>query len=184
MEGLESFFTSGEQFYLFILSCMLGIPIGIAFDFLRVFRIMIPHNKIAVAFEDLLFLAFYGVFIMCFTVSMSRSEYRFFYSIGNILGFGIYFVTIGNAVTSVIKQVFIFVKRFIYKPVKKFALICEKIKGFFVGSFQNVKSSKKNIQIPLIDDSDLLYNSIGRKKKRRKNVNKIGSKSKKEKTNN
>ena len=36
MEGLESFFTSGQQLQLFLLSCAFGIPIGIVFDIFRV----------------------------------------------------------------------------------------------------------------------------------------------------
>lgn len=70
MEGLESFFTSGQQLRLFLLSCAFGIPIGIVFDIFRVIRMIIHHNKIAAALEDILFFCLYGVFLMCFTISM------------------------------------------------------------------------------------------------------------------
>ena len=102
MEGLESFFTWSQQLHLFLLSCLFGIPLGILFDIFRVFRSIIPHGKIAVALEDLLFFGIYGIFLMCFTVTEARSEFRFFYSLGNLLCFVLYYVTFDSAVINII----------------------------------------------------------------------------------
>ena len=55
MEGLESFFTSGQQFGLFFVSCLFGVPIGIVFDMFRVLRMIFRHGRIAVIIEDILF---------------------------------------------------------------------------------------------------------------------------------
>lgn len=187
MEGLESFFTSGQQLRLFLLSCAFGIPIGIAFDIFRVIRMLVRHNKIAAALEDILFFCLYGVFLMCFTITAARSEFRFFYCLGNFLGFVVYYVTAGTVVTNILKKIIFLIKKLLSKllePVlKKFVLLYEKIRSIFVGTLQNMKSSKKNSKTPLIDDSDLLYNNRSRKikKNKRKNVKKIGSKSSQEK---
>lgn len=178
MEGLESFFTSGQQMNLFVLSCLFGIPIGIVFDLFRVFRMMVQHGKIAVIIEDILFFVLYGIFIMSFTITAARSEFRFFYCFGNLLGFILYFVTVGSAVTKILRKIIEKVKKLFSVPVKNFVLICEKIFNKFVRSLQNIKFKKKNIKIPLIDDSDLLYNSnkdINKNKNKRKNVKKIGN---------
>ena len=67
MEGLESFFTASEQLRLFVLSCLFGIPAGILYDVFRVLRMLVRHNKIAVAAEDILFFCTYAVFVMSFT---------------------------------------------------------------------------------------------------------------------
>lgn len=186
MEGLESFFTSGQQLQLFLLSCVFGIPIGIVFDIFRVIRMIIRHNKIAAALEDILFFCLYGVFLMCFTISMARSEFRFYYCFGNLIGFILYYVTAGTVVTGILKKIIGFIKNAllkIFRPVlNKFALICEKIRTFFVGSFQNIKSNKKNSKTLLIDDTVLLYNSNNEKKNKRKNVKKLGVKNLKKKT--
>lgn len=173
MEGLESFFTSGQQMWLFVVSCLFGIPIGIVFDIFRVFRMTVRHGKIAVMIEDILFFALYGVFIMCFTITAARSEFRFYYCFGNLLGFVLYFVTLGNAVTKILRKIISRIRRVLGKPLKKFVLICEKILMKFVRTLQNIKLKKKNNKIPLIDDSSLLYNSSveknnsGRKKDRK-----------------
>ena len=146
MEGLESFFTSGQQLRLFLLSCAFGIPIGIVFDIFRVIRMIIHHNKIAAALEDILFFCLYGVFLMCFTISMARSEFRFYYCAGNLIGFILYYVTAGTVVTGILRKIIGFIKRAllrIFRPLlKKFVLICQKIRTIFVGSLQNIKSNK------------------------------------------
>ncbi|MGN1481760.1 spore cortex biosynthesis protein YabQ [Porcipelethomonas sp.] len=182
MEGLESFFTWSEQLRLFLLSCLFGIPVGIVFDLFRVFRMLIPHNKIAAAAEDLIFFCLYGIFLMCFTVTEARSEFRFYFCIGNFLGFALYFVTVGSAVTSVLRKIIMFIKKIfamIFRPVvKKFVLICEKFRAFFVRTLQNLKIDKKNSKTPLIDNGDLLYNRNNDIKKNlniRKNVKNFGS---------
>lgn len=72
MDGLESFFTASQQLRLFVLSCAFGIPIGILFDIFRVIRMFFPHGKILVAAEDILFFIFYGIFLMCFTITCGK----------------------------------------------------------------------------------------------------------------
>ncbi len=141
MEGLESFFTSGQQFNLFLLSCLFGLPIGIFFDIFRVIRLLVKHGKIVVIIEDIIFFVFYGIFLMCFTVTAARSEFRFYYVFGNLLGFIIYFSTVGNFVLRFFKWLISIIK----KPAKKIALICGKIIRKFVGSCQNIKSEKKTL---------------------------------------
>lgn len=186
MEGLESFFTSGQQLQLFLLSCAFGIPIGIVFDIFRVLRMIIHHNKIAATLEDILFFCLYGIFLMCFTISMARSEFRFYYCFGNLIGFTLYYVTLGSAVTKILRKIINFIKKIllrIFRPlIKKFALICEKIRTIFVGSLQNIKSHKKNSETLLIDNGNLVYNSNKVKKNKRKNVKKFGVKGIKKKT--
>lgn len=183
MEGLESFFTWSQQLHLFLLSCLFGIPLGILFDIFRVFRSIIPHGKIAVALEDLLFFGIYGIFLMCFTVTEARSEFRFFYSLGNLLGFVLYYITVGSAIIKIIRKIMFIIKKIlcrIFSPfIRKSASVRRKIRDFFIAELKNVKFNKKNIKKPLIDNGDLLYNknkTAETKKSKRKNVKGIGSK--------
>ena len=181
MEGLESFFTASEQLRLFVLSCLFGIPAGILYDVFRVLRMLVRHNKIAVAAEDILFFCTYAVFVMSFTVSAARSEFRFYFCFGNILGFIVYHFTVGNLVTAVLKKIILRIRKilgFIFRPVgKKIALLCEKKHVFFVITLQNITKCKKNDKIDLIDDSNLLYNSKKENKQdKRRNVCRIEKK--------
>jgi len=147
LEGLESFFTSGQQLNLFLLSCLFGIPVGIVYDIFRAFRIVFRHCKAAVIIEDIIFFMLYGIFIMCFTITFARSEFRFYYCLGNILGFILYYVTIGQLVSGFFKKTAEVIKKRLNIPLKKFVLMCGKFINKFVGSFQNIKSRKKNRKI-------------------------------------
>ena len=106
---------------------------------------MFIHGKIAVLIEDIIFFMIYGVFIMSFTITAARSEFRFYYIFGNMLGFVLYFVTLGNIITKFLKMIIQAVKKLIKRPAKKIALICEKIFRNFVRSCQNIKSGKKTL---------------------------------------
>lgn len=180
MEGLESFFTASQQLRLFALSCAFGVPIGIIYDIFRALRIIFPHGKFLVALEDIIFFILYGVFLMCFTVTAARSEFRVYFCIGNLLGFLIYFFTAGNAVVSLIKRIVMIIKRglyFIFRPVnQRIVLLFKKCGDFFVRTLQKHKLNKKNFETPLIVGSDLLYNNKVHKKNKRKNVKKIEKK--------
>ncbi|MCI7804978.1 MAG: spore cortex biosynthesis protein YabQ [Oscillospiraceae bacterium] len=180
MEGLESFFTASQQLRLFVLSCLFGVPIGIIYDVFRALRIIFPHGKLLVALEDILFFVLYGIFLMCFTITAARSEFRAYFCAGNLLGFLIYFCTVGNAAVSIIKRIVLFIKKvlyFIFRPVnKKIVLIYKKCRGFFVRTLQKPKINKKNSETPLIVGSDLLYNNKVHKKNKRKKVKRIEKK--------
>lgn len=152
MQGLESFFTVSEQMKLFLLSCLFGFPIGIVYDVFRAVRIIFPSGKIAAAIEDILFFIIYAVFLMCFTVSCARSEFRIYFCVGNLIGFIIYFFTVGNITIRIINKTAASVKKGLYlvlRPINnKIVLLFKKCGAFFVGSFQKVKISKKNSKTP------------------------------------
>jgi len=172
MEGLESFFTASEQLRLFIMSCLLGVPLGIFYDLFRVLRIIFPHGKILVAAEDILFFIFYGVFVMCFTIVAARSEFRFYFCAGNILGFAVYHFTVGNIVMKMLQKILSIVKKAFLKvfgPMcKKIVLICLKCRGIFVRTLQKHDDNEKNSQKPLNVEGDLVYNNKVHKKNKRK----------------
>ena len=52
----ETYFTVSEELRLFGISCLLGAVVGVAYDVLRVLRLMLPHNSFLVAAEDVGFL--------------------------------------------------------------------------------------------------------------------------------
>lgn len=148
MEGLESFFTVSQQLKLFLLSCLFGIPTGIVFDIFRALRVIFPHGKAAVALEDILFFVLYGIFIMAFSSAAARSEFRFYYCIGNLLGFLIYHFTVGSVAVMIIRKLAEAIKKvfyLIFSPInKKIALLFKKIRTFFVESRQKHETNKKN----------------------------------------
>lgn len=143
MEGLESFFTSGQQLNLFLLSCIFGVPIGIFFDIFRTLRIIFKHCKAAVIIEDILFFMVYSIFIMCFTVVAARSEFRFYYCFGNLLGFILYYVTVGHLIVSFFRTVTEKIQKIISKPARCIMNLFTKTAKRSVKYVQMIKIRKK-----------------------------------------
>ncbi len=139
----ETFFTVSEELRLFFLSCAAGAIFGVYYDIFRTLRLTIPHHSFFVFLEDVVFLATYAVFLSAFASAEARGELRAYYALGGILGFTLYYFTIGKFVmrlmeriTSLIKTVF----AMIVKPAR-FAI------GKFVGiAKKTVKSNKNALQ--------------------------------------
>ncbi|MGN0591285.1 spore cortex biosynthesis protein YabQ [Ruminococcus sp.] len=148
---LETFFTVQEQGRLFWYSCLFGIPIGIGFDLFRILRAVLPHNKVLVALEDLIFCMLYALFVAAFSYGFARGHLRWYYPAGNLLGFAVYYLTAGKVVMGVIRRILGLLRR-IFRiltwPLSRvYALIREKTIPFFVGTLQKsnfVKKMRKN----------------------------------------
>lgn len=171
----ETFFSVHEELILFLLSCLAGVFIGIFYDIFRTLRLMIKHNFFFVIIEDVLFFACYAVFLSAFASAQARGELRFYFIIGNAIGFTLYFFTIGSFVIRTLKKFFGFIGR-IFSPVKAlYVILCKKAGGKFVGNSKNIIKHIKKSNYPLQNDKDLLYNI--KESKKRKNVNIVAQKS-------
>lgn len=135
--GLENFFSVSEQTQLFWLSCLCGPVIGLVFDCFRAIRAIFPHSRLLVAVEDCLFLCLYAVFLLCFSLTMARGELRWFYIAGNLLGFFVYYFTVGRVILGILRGIFTPIRRF-------FALICEKLRRFFVRLAKKTGEAEKS----------------------------------------
>lgn len=143
MLELESFFSVSQQAQLFLISCAFGIPLGILFDIFRVIRTILPHNTLLVAIEDILYMIIYAVFMTAFTIVCARGEYRFFYTVGNILGFAVYFFTAGNVIVGVIRKISGWVRKFFLIILSPFEKIMHKSKLLYSNN-TNFKKNKKS----------------------------------------
>lgn len=148
---METFFTVSQQTWLFLWSCVLGAFLGIAFDILRVIRIIKKHSSIAVFIEDMLFIIFSSICIFIYTMEQARGEIKFFIFFGAFLGFILYIVTVGNFVVKIIKSIVLFIKSIlnkmyikIFKPIFLFFKhITQKIFNKFVSNCLKLKKSNK-----------------------------------------
>jgi len=178
----ETFFSVNEELVLFGLSCLFGAVIGVFYDVFRTLRIIIPHNTLLTAFEDIVFLSAYAVFLSSFASAESRGQLRFYYVTGNFIGFILYFFTLGNLITATMRKIFSSLARLlsmIFSPFKSlYVFLREKVKGKFVGNSENIVKRLKKSEILLLKRNELLYNKIENNKKR--NV-KSGGKSEKAK---
>jgi len=180
----ETFFSISEQLRLFLFSCLFGAVIGVFYDLFRAIRILLPHNSVLVAIEDVIFIVLYAVFAVAFTSAAARGEFRFYYVLGNVIGFAVYFFTVGSVVIKVINRlinILIKVLKFILHPFKLlFVVLCKKFKLEFVNFCQKYDFSKKIRKRHLIIGDKIVYNrSKNKKRKNVKNVEKNKGKKKK-----
>ncbi len=177
----ETFFSVNEQLILFGLSCLFGGLIGVFYDVFRTARLILPHNSTLVALEDIIFLCGYAVFLTAFVSAAARGEFRFYYVIGNAIGFTLYLSTVGSAVILTIRKLLSLVKAilsFIICPFKKlYVFLCKKYTLKFVGSSKVFVKSIKNAEKLLLKRGNLLYNN--KESINRKDVDCVGKKSKK-----
>ena len=136
---LETFFLNTTQLEVFLISCIVGLVIGLIYDVFRVFRIVIPHNAILVFIEDIILSIMYGVFIVCFAFALMRGQIRFFFLIGNFIGFILWFFTIG----SVISKTALRLKLYILKLFKALIFPIRKLIRFFGIIKKKLKIHKK-----------------------------------------
>lgn len=176
----ETFFTVREQLFLFGLSCLFGVLLGVVYDFFRTFRIIVPHNFWLVLIEDILFLVIYSVFLSTFAAAAARGEMRLYYVAGNLLGFILYIFTVGSAVICTIKKLLSILKHmftFILRPLRSvYVFLCKKAALKFVGSSKVFAKSLKKSKNLLLKYVHLSYNN--KENKKRKNVKNVAKKSK------
>ena len=161
---LDTFFSVSQHTLLFLLSVVLGAALGVVYDCFRVLRIVFPPaaKRGAVIAEDIIFWIIYGFCIFCYAAAFARGQVRFFMFFGSLIGFVLYMVTIGNAVTGVIRKIFGTVYKILHKVysllnepfVKIKAKICQKLVPVFVRNHKN-KRSVKNL---LKNAASMVYN--------------------------
>jgi len=159
----ETYFSFSEHTQLFFFSCLLGVMLGIIYDFFRAFRIIIPHNSILVMIEDIAFSVIYIILIISFTSAFARGEFRVFYIFGNILGFILYFCSVGRIALMIIKKIVSLIKSvllFIFKPFSLlYITVRKKFHGKFVTFYENFHNHLKILFSPLIEHPKMLYNN-------------------------
>lgn len=175
----ETFFSVSEEIFLFGLSCIFGVIIGVCYDVFRTARILFPHNTMLVVIEDVVFMAGYAVFLSSFASVCARGELRFYYVIGNALGFIIYFFTLGSVVIGTMKKIYFAVMKvtgIIFRPFRSVYVNLQEKANKFVGSSKNSVKRNKKSSFLLLNTTHLLYNN--KENKKRKNVDSVAEKDK------
>jgi spore cortex biosynthesis protein YabQ len=165
-----------QQTIAFLTACLFGMALGAIYDIFRIFRIAIPCGKIAVFIQDIIFWIICATLSFLFMLYTNTGEIRAFYIFGELLGFCIYYFTIGilvfksaKAVTQFIKKLLRLFARFVLKPIWQLVLIIIrliyklsiKIKNFMK---KKAKVCKTHLQV----DKSIVYNLIRNNSKKNK----------------
>jgi len=171
----ETFFSINEQVQLFLISCILGAVFGVVYDAFRAMRLLLPHNSLLVAIEDILFITIYTIAVISFTSAAGRGDFRIYYVFGNILGFTLYLATVGSIVIRIINRLIFIIRwllKFVWIPCKWILSIFKRLwKMFVVNIYRNYKKTKKITEKHLIKRDEIVYNERKIKKRKGKKTN-------------
>ena len=102
-----------------------GVGMSAIYDVFRILRRIIPHNKVAVSSEDLIYWLCMIVPAFVFVVNVNDGIFRLYFVFGILLGIFLYFETIGRVIMMIttficgkISQLIIFMLKNIRKRFK------------------------------------------------------------------
>lgn len=158
--------TIAGQTWMFLLSIALGAALGVCYDVFRIVRIAVPNPPAVIVAEDLAYAVICTVATFLFFLTIDCGQIRLFVLFGEVIGFVLYYCTIGVLVLGVSRRI-IGVVHFVCGVVWRVLLrpvwvVLEKISGVLIGFIQNIakciKTTAKNSRIHLKKHSGLLYN--------------------------
>jgi len=119
-------FSQGQIFIIFII---LGMCIGVIFDFFRSSRKIFKTSDFMTSIEDIIFMAIVGILLVNTLILTNNGQIRFYIIIAVFLGISFYFLTISKICIIILQEVMKFFKKVLFFPIflKK---VCFKKKDF------------------------------------------------------
>ncbi len=151
-----------EQTRIFLYSLGFGFLLGILYDVFRTLRLIISRSKGFVFFADLLYFAVCAFLTFCFIMVVDSGRVRLYVALGEILGWFIYYFSLGaiairftNAVTAFFRRIFSvasgLVKRVLSRIRRKTVKIASSGKKI-------IRKSNKKLKFNLQKHDSLVYN--------------------------
>ena len=133
------------QWELFLYAGLLGVLLGAYYDVFRIIRYLTAQGKRQTFFWDLFYFFSSGVATFLFLLAANQGQMRFYLLAGELIGWCLYHLTLGQAtlfisrlVVKVLQRIFSWIKRHVLKSVwravcwiwKKFEKVFKKALGF------------------------------------------------------
>ncbi len=151
-----------EQTQIFLYSLGFGFLLGILYDVFRTLRLIISNSKGFVFFADLLYFAICAFLTFGFIMVVDSGRVRLYVASGEILGWLIYYFSLGsiairvtNAVTGFFGHLFSCIFKFIRRVFSKIGSKSSKIKLIFK---KIIRKSNKKLKFNLQKHSGMVYN--------------------------
>ena len=84
------------EFALFLYAAYFGAEIAFIYDLIRIFRKVVGHNRLAMAFEDFLYWLWTGIKAFLMLYEYHNGSLRFYTILGVCIGIFVYTVSIGT----------------------------------------------------------------------------------------
>ncbi len=116
-----------NQAYLFAIFIIVGVIIGLVFDFFRILRKVFKTADIITYIEDIIFWILTGFIVLYSVFTFNNGEIRIFMFLGILLGVIIYMIFFSKYIIKINVKILKFIKLiiktpivFIYKLLKKY----------------------------------------------------------------
>lgn len=106
-----------SDYQIFVLFFIIGLIIGLLFDFFRAIRKVFKTNDLITFLEDLLFLFFSGTIVIYSIIKISGGNIRFYVFISIFLGIYIYSLTISNFCVIILYVLVKLCKKILFFPI-------------------------------------------------------------------
>lgn len=162
--------TLAFQFQGFLISVGAGVLLAAFYDVFRIFRTVFHSVKRAVFFQDLFYMLCASFFTFLVALGVNYGEVRFYILAGEIIGWCLYYLTVGMITIRVFRFISSILHRFLIDPIKKilvkfFHWIIKKLK--ILG--KKVKTAVINQKKRLKQHREIVYNHTIRKHKLKQN---------------
>ena len=155
-----------DQTMTFLGSILLGLAFGVFYEAFRLLRLIFKPGAVSIFFQDMIFFITCALRTYSFMLSRSSGEPRGFIVLGVVLGFAVYFLTVGVMVVKISKQLIDAVNKaaaWVYKIFLRpilllIRIIEEKCKNSVKKIVKNIKFPKNNSKIDLQSDDSIMYN--------------------------
>ena len=119
-------FSQGQVFIIFLI---IGLIIGIIFDFFRASRKVFKTSDFLTYIEDIIFMAIAGILVVNNLILINNGEIRFFILLAILFGTTLYFITISRIFLKIFQFFMKIIKKILFFPVF-FKKILNKKKDF------------------------------------------------------
>jgi spore cortex biosynthesis protein YabQ len=114
--------TLAFQFQGFLISIGVGVLLGAYYDVFRIFRTVFCSEKRAVFYQDIFYMLTSAIITFLLALGVNYGNVRFYILAGEIIGWCLYFLTIGMVTIRVFRFVSHVLRRFLINPIKKIIL--------------------------------------------------------------
>lgn len=142
-----------NQLTIFGWAVLYGVIIGLVYDFVRIFRRIVPHARVFIGLEDFFFWMIAGLFIFNYIFNINQGVMRGFIFVGISLGCLLYLMTVSKLiiryVTKLLFSLIKFIKMILKIMFTPLGILLKPIKFFSKKTTKGLKKSEKWLIIRL-----------------------------------
>ena len=153
-----------SQTIAFLLSCLLGAGLAAVYDVFRILRIALPQPAPVIAAQDFAYLLICAGATFFYLMTTVSGQIRLFVLVGEVIGWVLYYFTIGDVVMKAAHTVIDFVYRLLRLLLTPFIFVGKRLYRILSRAGKKVEARAKKIstngKMRLKQQRLLLYNLI------------------------